>query len=336
MPVKTGSITAVTFVALSLPIVIAAAIAVAVVAGPSPSPSITLSSPIFHAGDSSTAFFIVSPVEGTVRSGETFRVKIVAIPDEHEPIKSVKLELHFDPSLFYIVEVGEGELFTPKASFAYVVEYNKVTITGLFSDERGVTSRGVFAYITMGANSTNFGTSILELSDVELKGVENEDLPFFTVDGRIKVIPTSFITAPGGYPSIPGVHTGTITPSVTISGISRLYTYPCPGTGGHTEEITLWNSSWCITAKWTGYGGNDWHVVEFPYPFSLIAGHTYHYYIRTGSYPRIIHRHTFTNRYGTINCTSFRDADGNLYARSDWIPAIKLYSVSTGSEYRMT
>ncbi|MCW3140206.1 MAG: cohesin domain-containing protein, partial [Methanophagales archaeon] len=134
---------------------------------------------------------IVSPVEGTVRSGETFTAKIIVIP--HEPIKGIKLELHFDPSLFYPDSkvIGEGELFPEsKASFASIIEHDKVTITGFFNDDQRVTSRGVFAYVTLIANSTNFGTSVLRLSDVEVTG-DGEELPFITVDGRIRVIPTS-------------------------------------------------------------------------------------------------------------------------------------------------
>jgi len=264
---------------------------------------------------------IVSPVEGTVRSGETFTAKIVVIP--HEPIKGIKLELHFDPSLFYPKVIREGEIFQEsKASFASIREYDKVTITGFFNDDQRVTSRGVFAYVTLIANSTNFGTSVLRLSDVEVTG-DGEELPFITVDGRIRVIPTSFDTTCDScsYPSIPGVHEGTITPSVTITNISKLFTYSCPGTCGHSEEITLWNDTWNITAR-RDKSESDWYVIEFPYSFSLIAKHTYHYSIRTGSYPLIIHRHTFTNSYGTINCTSFRDVNGNVY--DDWIPAIKL------------
>ncbi|MCW7073101.1 MAG: cohesin domain-containing protein [Methanophagales archaeon] len=264
---------------------------------------------------------IVSPVEGTVRSGETLNVKIIVIPNK--PIKGIKLELHFDPSLFYPKVIREGELFPEsKASFASIIEHDKVTITGFFNDDQRVTSRGVFAYVTLIANSTNFGTSVLRLSDVEVTG-DGEELPFITVDGRIRVIPTSFVTTLSScsYPSIPGVHEGTITPSVTINNISRLFTYPCPGTCGHSEEITLWNDTWNITAR-RDKSESDWHVIEFPHSFSLIANHTYHYSIRTGSYPLIIHRHTFTNSYGTINCTSFRDVNGNVY--DDWIPAIKL------------
>ena len=38
------------------------------------------------------------------------------------------------------------------------------------------------------------------------------------------------------YPSISGTHYGTIMPNQTIT-VNKLYTYPCKGTGGHTESI---------------------------------------------------------------------------------------------------
>lgn len=50
--------------------------------------------------------------------------------------------------------------------------------------------------------------------------------------------PVFFDTGPGTYPSISGTHNGTITPNVTIE-VSKLYTYPCSGTGGHSEHVTI-------------------------------------------------------------------------------------------------
>ncbi|HEX37755.1 MAG TPA: hypothetical protein ENG70_02710, partial [Candidatus Cloacimonetes bacterium] len=44
------------------------------------------------------------------------------------------------------------------------------------------------------------------------------------------------------YPSIAGTHTGTITPNRTIT-VNKLYTYPCAGTGGHTESIELYDEN---------------------------------------------------------------------------------------------
>ncbi|MBE0516141.1 MAG: S8 family serine peptidase [Methanophagales archaeon] len=123
------------------------------------------------------------------------------------------------------------------------------------------------------------------------------------------------------FPSISGIHNGTITPSCNLR-VSKLYTYPSPGTGGHTEYIRIWNSTgWDKTATWTGYA-SDWHNLSFDESFTLLENETYNYTIITGSYPQIIHEPTFNAPGGTITCTEFVDANGVVYA--DWIPAIRL------------
>lgn len=122
------------------------------------------------------------------------------------------------------------------------------------------------------------------------------------------------------YPSIMGNHTGTIKPNHTVIA-TKLYTYPCVGTGGHTEYAHIWNKTWNATATWEGYVG-DWHNITFDKTVVLLAGETYDYTIRTGSYPQIIHTPALPTANGWINCTKFTDANGRIY--TDWIPAIRL------------
>jgi len=129
-----------------------------------------------------------------------------------------------------------------------------------------------------------------------------------------------FDTGPGTYPSIFGTHNGTIKPSHDVL-VQRMYTYPCAGTGGHSEYVKFWNESWNITADWKGYQG-DYHNITFDEPFTLYAGLTYNYTIRTGSYPQIHHNRTLTVPDGEITCSEFIDANGKTY--TDWIPAIRL------------
>jgi len=122
------------------------------------------------------------------------------------------------------------------------------------------------------------------------------------------------------YSSIAGTHNGTITPNQTIT-VNKLYTYPCAGTGGHTEYAKIWNKTWNATATWDGYA-SDWHNISFDKTVVLLAGETYNYTIRTGSYPQIHHNRTLTVPDGEITCTKFIDANGKVYY--NWIPAIKL------------
>ena len=126
-----------------------------------------------------------------------------------------------------------------------------------------------------------------------------------------------FDTGAGTYPSIMGTHNGTIKPNQTIT-VHKLYTYPCTGTGGHTEYAEIGNA----TATWSGYIG-DWKNIPFDKTVVLLANETYNYTIRTGSYPQIHHTDALLAANGWINCTQFIDANGMEY--NDWIPAIRLW-----------
>ena len=130
-----------------------------------------------------------------------------------------------------------------------------------------------------------------------------------------------FDTEEGTYPSIMGTHKGEIKPSYNIN-VSKLYTYPCAGTGGHTESIKLYENDILIASgTWNGYQ-DDYHNITITPSVILQAGHTYNYTIVTGSYPQIIHEQSKDVTGGTITCTSFVDANGKTY--TDWIPAIRL------------
>ncbi|MCK4527829.1 right-handed parallel beta-helix repeat-containing protein [candidate division WOR-3 bacterium] len=138
--------------------------------------------------------------------------------------------------------------------------------------------------------------------------------------------PSVFDTDAGTYPSIMGTHNGTITPSNNIN-VSTLYTYPCVGTGGHTESIKLYDENDTLIANgtWNGYQ-SDWHNITITPSITLLAGHTYNYTIVTGSYPQIIHEPSKNVTGGTITCDQFIDAkNGKIY--TDWIPAIRLYDL---------
>ncbi|MEA2032520.1 MAG: C1 family peptidase [Euryarchaeota archaeon] len=129
-----------------------------------------------------------------------------------------------------------------------------------------------------------------------------------------------FDTGSGTYPSISGTHTGTIEPSCNVN-VSKMYTYPCVGTGGHTEYVRIYGDVVDENKTWSGYTG-DYHNITFDSSFMLEAGKTYNYEIRTGSYPQIIHESSKEVTGGTIYCTQFTDANGKTY--TDWIPAIRL------------
>ena len=150
---------------------------------------------------------------------------------------------------------------------------------------------------------------------------------FWLIKVRAEGNTTNFFdTGPGTYPSCSGTHKGELRPAQDLK-VSKLYTYPCTGTGGHSESITLHEGSELIArGTWDGYQ-SDWHNITLYNKtgasyVTLLKDRTYNYAIKTGSYPQIIHSQPFTNEYGTITCTQFTDANGVIYG--DWIPAIRL------------
>ena len=134
-----------------------------------------------------------------------------------------------------------------------------------------------------------------------------------------------FDTDSGTYPSISGAHNGTITSNQTIN-VSKMFTYSCSGTGGHSEYVALYNATTgdeIANGTWTGYqGAGDYHYIIFENSFLLKKDATYNYTVRTGSYPQIHHTSALPTANGWINCTEFTDANGKKY--NNWIPAIRL------------
>ena len=154
--------------------------------------------------------------------------------------------------------------------------------------------------------------------DTDAGAVDN--YPFEDPDGWVKA-EQIFDTGPGIYPSIFGIHNGTITPSSDIT-VSKIFTYPCTGTGGHSEYVRIWGNRTDVNRTWNGYSG-DWHNITFAEMFTLKEGITYNYTIKSGSYPQIIHKQNHTTLDGSlITCSEFIDANGKKY--DNWIPAIRL------------
>jgi hypothetical protein len=230
---------------------------------------------------------------------------------------------------------NETKIFYLLAELAYLTEiaaydggtFNFTRISSIRSDTSITKFENISITVTTKAsveiepNVTNYTMSIDYDGDGEIDEEKSPD-----VNETIIVTPPEeniFDTgAPANpYPSIFGTHNGTITPNQTIT-VHKLYTYPCPGTGGHTEYAEIRNSTWNATAIWNGYVG-DWHNITFDKTVVLLANETYNYTIRTSSYPQIHHTDALPTENGWINCTGFIDANGKGY--NNWVPAIRVW-----------
>ncbi|RLG02366.1 MAG: hypothetical protein DRN61_06610, partial [Thaumarchaeota archaeon] len=220
----------------------------------------------------------------------------------------------------------------PVASFFYLPSNPVVNETIIFNASNSTDQDGIIVKYEWNfgdGNITNTTEQIithfyaLAGNYIVYLTVTDDDGATNTTNKAITIYPPTagFDTGPGSYPSISGTHYGTITPNKTIIA-TKLYTYACEGTGGHTEYARIWNETWEANATWEGYAG-DWHNITFDKTVVLLAGETYFYEIRTGSYPQIHHTSALLTANGWINCTEFKDANGRVYY--DWIPAIKLF-----------
>jgi hypothetical protein len=243
-------------------------------------------------------------------------------PDIWVEPTSFELTLLQNTSEDYTLKIGNDGNAT--------LTYN-ITDNSLWLDENpksGSVEPGSRDNITVSINAT--GLSMGDYS-ANINITSNDpDESVITVPVHLTVKPVTLIfdteQPKNPYPSIFGTHNGTITPNVTICNVSQLYTYPCPGTGGHSEYVAFYNATTgkeIANGTWNGYqGAGDYHYIELNVPFDLQATVTYNYTIRTGSYPQIHHTDALPTANGWINCTEFIDANGKRY--DDWIPAIRL------------
>jgi hypothetical protein len=272
----------------------------------------------------------VVPASQVVHAGENFSINIAI--ENVTNMKSDQAILNFDPSAMNAVEIIEGDFLKSGGTTLPVEKINNTEGTAGFAytllpGGTPLNGSGVLATIKFNTSEEAEGTFNLILTEVMIKNTTAE-VPVHVYNGTVEIVTPPPLTpvldtGSGTYPSISGTHNGTIKPNQTIT-VYKMYSYPCPGTGGHSEYVRIWNKSGTITeGNWTGYGC-DWHNISFNKPFILKANESYNYTLRTGSYPQIIHKQNHTTLDGSlITCEEFIDANGKIYG--DWIPAIKFF-----------
>jgi len=249
-----------------------------------------------------------------------------------EPIAGIEFELLYDSSVINLTEIQKGALTSQwSAPDKYGTEGDYVIgIVGAIPNALTNGSTGSVVVLNFSITGEPGETSPMNLTNIKLVNASGDETGTAPAsNGTFTIIggPTPtlvFDTRSGTYPSISGTHNGTIKPNQTIT-VHKMYTYPCPGTGGHSEYVKIYYNESAETiaeGNWTGYGC-DWHNISFDKPFILKANETYTYTIKTGSYPQIIHAHTANVTGGTITCNEFLDA--NRKRHDDWIPAIKFF-----------
>ncbi|MBN1762372.1 MAG: DUF3344 domain-containing protein [Methanomicrobia archaeon] len=212
---------------------------------------------------------------------------------------------------FNDVELGRG-VYSGYGR-AYNISTDGITMmVGADDAQIGVNVTDVTAYLNASANEAiqgDDGDCMMPSSAILLLTQEEDILDTGLPESR--------------YPSISGIHNGSITVDTNIT-VSSLYTYQCPGTGGHTEFIRIWNETTgaCVKGHWDGYQG-DYQTISLNRTITLKKGVTYHYTIQTGSYPQIHHQKELPVDGGIVTCEKFTDANGREY--DTWIPAFILY-----------
>ena len=265
-----------------------------------------------------------------VSPGENFTVNININPEGNE-IGGADYILRFDNALLNATSLTPGTFFNGCNTMtmgeginntAGKIDYGEYIIGG-----GSVTEPGTLTTITFQVVG-EYGVSKLDFETVTLSNSSGYGFSNVSINnGTVEIV-----APPGGifdtkapdrpYPSIFGVHNGTITPNRRIEA-NRIYTYACPGTGGHTESVRIWGNGVNAHANWSGYS-DDWHNLTFNTSFTLEPGKEYNYTIHTGSYPQIIHHPGEYNATGgKIICDEFIDANGKKY--EGWIPAFRLW-----------
>ncbi|MEA3488168.1 MAG: cohesin domain-containing protein, partial [Euryarchaeota archaeon] len=261
----------------------------------------------------------------TVKEGETFNATIDVTNITN--FNSGQFELSFDSRIVNVTGVAGGSIngtAIPESTWN-LLDANTVGVLASMPMGEGVNGSGYIATISFEVVGMAGDRSELSISAGRLADKEAENIAADWINDEVIVVALIMDTGPGTYPSISGRHEGTIEVYEDVT-VEKLYTYPCAGTGGHSESVKIWNNTtgWSADAVWSGYTG-DCHNIVFNDSFTLHAGETYSYIIETGSYPQIIHKqnHTALDDRGIISCDKFVDANGRTY--NDWIPAIKLW-----------
>jgi subtilase family serine protease len=263
---------------------------------------------------------------------------VVIYKDDSEPERKIFMNEGFD-----LLYGGSAKCTTPEEATAYapigaialagVEKATLITVAPgadgpegdlLFNGQTWIDAWNFAGSTEIGINETNV-TSYLNATDNEA-GLRSSEDDMEASNTFLVLEYTSFDTGEqeNPYPSIAGIHNGSIILNHTII-VNKLFTYSCPGTGGHSEYVAFYNTTTgaeIANGTWDSNSA-DWHTITFKKHFELQAGTIYNYTLKTGSYPQIVHAQEYNATGGKITCTKFTDVNGKSY--DNWIPAIRLF-----------
>ena len=263
------------------------------------------------------------------KSGTYVEVPVSITNVRNGPIQGIRLGVDYDESVLDMTSISKVDLTSSWIKRLGEDRHTMLIVTYDAAIQNGSSGSVVllnFSVIGSPGDTSTMNMSFIELSNFD--AVVGRTTPArngtFTVTSTVTSTAIFDTGQENPYPSISGIHYGSIILNQTMV-VNKLFTYSCPGTGGHSEYVAFYNTTTgeeIANGTWNGYS-EDWHNITFKEPFVLQAGTSYNYTQKTGSYPQIIHTSEYNATGGKITCTKFTDANGEEYYNG--IAAIRLF-----------
>ena len=174
-------------------------------------------------------------IYGSGRADALNAYEAVTQPDIYVNPASFDVTLPPDTTWSDILEIGNAG----NANLTY-----SIIDDGSWLDEdpkSGSVEPGDYDEINVTINTTGLSTGDY-YANITISNNDPDENPTIVSVNLTVCEPEPFDTGPGTYPSIMGTHNGTITPNQTIN-VSKMYTYPCTGTGGHSEYVVFYTDT---------------------------------------------------------------------------------------------
>jgi len=145
---------------------------------------------ILSSAAAATSKVTLQPSSKSVYPGESIAVNVIVTPDT--PIVGMQFDLEFDSSVFQVVDVTEGGLFSRNGQSTFfspgqVGDGTLRNVYGCILGSSSVLVPGTFATVTLESNPDMLGTSQVCLKYVIISSSESEPVDARLVDASIKV-----------------------------------------------------------------------------------------------------------------------------------------------------